>query len=474
MEKRDVSKKIEDYSAINYKFTDYPYFEGEISERLPEMDEFKVDKKYAPEYIYKKLKNIQDNISLSEKKSTITEAILELEQLKKEPGVNDVEVQLYIETFENRLKKINLVEAAAILNGLGPVDSDYKTATESYLFLNKEIYGEFNSDIFLGMMATEKAVLENFHAKIDIEKEIKADLTKYFDSLNIGGHEEQKLLDDVELERLHSFILGRYHDILAVVPNTSQKYYYDAKECQKIMQDALYAGGLSQLGWKILLSSTKANVATSTENKTITLPVNTKRNAAELRRLILHEQEVHARRGANGTDSGFELLASGTSNYADSEEGLGVLLECALEGNFDNASYDRARYRYITAGLALGVGDSPRDARSTYEILWRLISINDSRGSEIDNTKVKKSKEFAYSLVENAFRSTDFTTKGVIYLKLKIYYEGLKKNADFIKEHLGSLDDTFDLIMLGKYNHTDEAETKNILSVIKNRSFSTE
>lgn len=469
MEKNSASNKVDEYKGVNYTFTDYPYFEGEVAERQPEIEEFEDDKKYAPSYVYSKLKNLQDKASLTEKKTVITEAILELEQLKKEPEINNAEVELYVDAFENRLKKIDLVQAAAILNGLGPVDSDYDTATESYMNLNREVYGEYDDDTFLGMMSTERASLESFEPTTDIDREIKDDLTKYFETLNISEHAEQELLDGAAMKRLHDFIVDRYGDILAAVPSTSDNYYYDAKECQQIMQDALFAGGLSQLGWKIVVSSSKANVATSTEKKTITLPANTKRNAEELRRLILHEQEVHARRGTNGKNTGFDLLSSGTAYYADIEEGLGVLLECALEGNFNNASFDRARNRYITAGLALGIGDSPRDARATYEILWRMIAIDKSDGGGIDSEAVKKAKELTYPLIENAFRSTDFTTRGVIYLKLKIYYEGLKKNADFIKKHLGSLDETFDLMMIGKYNHTDEAETENILRVIEHK-----
>lgn len=56
--------------------------------------------------------------------------------------------------------------------------------------------------------------------------------------------------------------------------------------------------------------------------------------------------------------------------------------------------------------------------------------------------------------------------KGVIYTKLKIYYEGLVANAEMFKNNINNLDETFDKAFIGKYDHTNSVETELVERVI--------
>ena len=213
------------------------------------------------------------------------------------------------------------------------------------------------------------------------------------------------------------------------------------------------------------MNVSKSNPATNADIKRIYLPTNTKRNASQLRRLIVHETEVHARRGQNGDETGVRALGKGTADYADVEEGLGVFLECKVAGDLDNLSFHRARDRYITAGLALGADGVPKDGPQTFEILWRLFAIKNSKDGSIDEAAERKAMDQAMVHIENAFRGTNFAMTGVIYTKLKVYYEGLAKNARFFAE-ADDLSVALDMAMIGKYNHVDPSELKTVQELI--------
>ena len=90
---------------------------------------------------------------------------------------------------------------------------------------------------------------------------------------------------------------------------------------------------------------------------------------------------------------------------------------------------------------------------------------------DIDEDIIEKAKDKAYSHLENAYRGTQFWMKGVIYTKLKVYYEGLAKNAEYFKRNIDRLDETFDEIFIGKYNHTDPIESSLVKSIISRPKF---
>ena len=215
------------------------------------------------------------------------------------------------------------------------------------------------------------------------------------------------------------------------------------------------------------MDENKKAPSTSSENKSISLPISTTRNAAQLRALIVHEVGVHAERAQNGEETGLKILKSGTANYAAVEEGLGVLMECLISGSTDNPAYHRARDRYITAGLALGEdGGGARDARQTYEILWRIIASRRNEKGIITNEIIEHAKEDAYDHVENAFRGTNFAMPGMIYSKLKIYREGLIQNIKYFSDNIDDVTSALNRAMIGKYDHTNETERLTVKNEI--------
>lgn len=86
------------------------------------------------------------------------------------------------------------------------------------------------------------------------------------------------------------------------------------------------------------------------------------------------------------------------------------------------------------------------------------------------NQQIETAKRLAYTHTENAFRGTDFWLQGVIYTKLKVYYEGLRKNAEYIADNADDIECAIDRAMLGKYDHANPKERADINAALAARS----
>ncbi len=468
MSEQEIPQGHEDtvsaHKQLRGDFTDYPRFEdSNVENRLEARKKFLDNDGYVPKYVYPKLRLFKDDAEVVTKKTDIYQAVLDLEQARRaalivQDEARAAELSLYRDFHDYRLKKVFLVEAAQHLHA-ATSSSALETAREGFLQLNEEVYGEVDAKLYQSMLQGEKTKLDHFQPRNPLAERVYTELGIFFDKLAVGPEEQKPLLEKEEIQAVQELIATRYADVIGAVPETDDTVYYDAEESAAIINLALEAGGLAEHGWICVVDKAKSNPTTNGQAKKISLPSTTRRNARELTRLILHEQEVHARRSQNGKETGISLLGSGTANYADVEEGLGVLLECAYEGNFSNPSFNRAKERYLTAGLAQGLdAGGPRDAREVYEVLWRMIAVGGSSSGELSDAAIDAAKNKAYAHIENAFRGTGFWMKGVIYTKLKVYYEGLSKNADFVRANIDRLDEAFDLAMIGKFNHTDPSE----------------
>lgn len=455
---------IDAYKNVKNAFIDYARFEDTDADRRAEAKRrFIEDIDYVPVYTYPKLDTFNDDAGVAEKKTNIYEAVLEIEVARSAAeAVGDdaraAELLLYRMFHDLRLRKMELVAAAASLHN-AHTSSAQETARSAYALLNAEVYGEIDRELYGSVLTDYINKTDSFTPSNEMSEKIAKELRQAINHIDRRDLHEESLLDDVDMKMLHNVVLERYEPILSVVPDTDTDVYYDAEQCAEIMNEALRAGDLAKLGWVCVVDKDKSNPSTHGVNRTISLPSTTRRTADELRRLIIHEQEVHARRSENGKASGSSILSSGTADYTDVEEGLGVILECAVMGNVSNPSFDRAKERYLAAGLIEGLdGSPPRDAREVYEILWRFIAVMDSEHGSIDEDLVTKAKNKSMAHIDNAFRSTNFWMKGVHYAKLKVYYEGLVKNAQYFKDNTHDLNRAFDRVTVGKVNHTDEDE----------------
>jgi hypothetical protein len=448
-------------------FMDYEWFEDDFIARQVTKQKFISDIINVPEYHYPKLDGLDTFGYLTRQKDQNSRELLALRT--NQPTLEPVylEQQMYIDFYENNLKKILLVEAARHMHQASSL-SDNIVAQREFMSLCHEIYGDMNPVLFDGIMTTEELRVRTFVPRSTRSHSIKKYLDSYF-AVHQYEEEEAQIITSKTLHRLGSLVNERYGEILSVVPPTNDEVVYDAIECQQIISKALERGRLTEKGWQVEIATEKSNPSTDTALRTLYLPADTVRTADQLRRLIIHEQEVHARRGQNGVDSGIQLLGIGAVGHAYAGEGLGVLLECAVAGNMENQSYYRARDRYLTAGIAIGLDGLPRDGRGTFDIVWRLLALRMARDGIINGPIEKQAKEIAMLYIENAFRGTSFDMPGVIYTKLKVYYEGLVRNAQYFEDTAADMSAALNSALIGKYDHTDWRAVMKIKAAIERK-----
>ncbi|MCL1839528.1 DUF1704 domain-containing protein [Candidatus Saccharibacteria bacterium] len=427
------------YENIPSELEEFNYFDDSLKKREAEKEDFLEGKSYLPNYDYPRLSRLYDGFmtgnmrpmthekeyeNLLNMKGQIYKAVQELEIAAENEDINSAEYKLYADFQERRYMQILLVEEAEKLRMNNSTENRTK-----FMETNQRLFGAFNPEYF-------RDILDGTNTRI-------------FDSEMIGN------LGDIVKER--------YRAELSTVPDTTDDVYYDAQQVADTMNQAFQADGLAEKGWTAEIHPTKTIVAVNKVDKKLYLPRNTRRNASELKRLMVHEIGTHAIRAENGLETGQKILEFGTANYADAEEGLGVIMECAVAGNFDNASIDRAEERYIVAGFALGAdGKTPRDARNTFEISWPIIAQRLAKGGEITDKIRETARTRTYNHIENAFRGTDMYMQGIIYSKLQIYYEGLVDNMKYFSGHADDLEGALDRAMIGKYNHTSNDEYHTI------------
>jgi len=383
--------------GMSVSFDPLVYFDDDRADREKVRGRFLDGEMVSPVFDYPKLDELYD--SLAEQKHALERAM----RVAGNEALEDI--------YARELAEIHLVEAAQKLR-----EQDSPENRESFMALNRRIFGDFRRELFV-------EILDGSYVR----------------------H-----LDEELIKRLGRVARERFSGILWAVPETDETMKYDAEAIVYIANMAFSAEGLVENGWKAEINELKSVSTIDSGEKVLWIPRSLRRNAEELRRLLIHEIGVHARRAQNAEESEDEVLKLGEVDYLPAEEGLGILLECAVVGNYDNPSFMRVVERYIVAGLALGAdGEKPRNAAQTFAAAWPEIAKLLSKSEEEKAGLIEEAKEKAYAHVENAFRGTNLRMPGVIFMRLKIYYEGLLDNIEYF-ERGGDLE----MALRGKYNHT--------------------
>lgn len=455
------------WADVDSRFIDYPYFEDTAARRREENRAFMTNAVYVPLYQYPKLDRIHNACNdgdspFTERKIRTRRAIMELEAANASGSLPEYLYELYASYHEMRLKRMLLVEAAAEQLRMPRLSPERRIVEERYKRLNKELYGVMNAEWFNELMSTESDSIETFRPRGERAQRIQSELLDYTRQHRFDQPRDHMMhLSHDDIAEIRDALHARFHASLAEVPDAPEEVVYNAAQCAAILQRCLDVEGLGADGWTCVVDAKKLNPATSAERRCIMLPVATQRTASELKRLWLHEGGVHAIRGEHGRATGITPLAKGTADYAAVEEGAGVLFECVESGDVEGSpAYGRARDRYILAGLALGTDGVPKDGRQCYEIMWRMIALRQATRGSINDDMVSRAKHQALLHDENAFRGTNFAMPGVIYSKLKVYYEGLMQNIQYMKQSIqgGTVEQAIESMLLAKYNHTNPDE----------------
>lgn len=466
--------ELQAYMDANTTFGGYERFADDRKRRETQIAEFITDVVYAPEFSYPRLEGLRDfDVSevdepiIDAKKRTAYEAMWELDAHRDQGVFPESLVDLYSAMHEKKLTVVLMVEAADAMRTAGTSQSRL-VAREQFTLLNEALYGPMDTAAFSSIMLQEQQRVNSFDAKGVIATNVQDDLRAYFERHAFSGAGAELLTRD-ELSRTRTAVLHKYSSVLDAFPDSSDDHMYGTDETVAIMQSVLDSDSLGQKGWKVEVDPTATVPNTNVSRQRIFLNPGKQRSANQIKRLYLHEVEVHARRAQNGIDSGYSLLGRGTVDSGDVEEGLGLTFEILHAGSFESPGFMRARDRYMVAGLALGTDGLPRDARQTFELMWRFIALRNADEGRITERGVATAQQQAMTHIENAFRGTDGVQRGVIYAKLKTYYEGFVKNADFLKRNIDNLDEALSLALAGKFDHTDRGETNLVTQLLASR-----
>ena len=243
------AEEIKSYVDTNSEYIDFTHFEGNSEQREQEITKFIQGQEYVPSFDYPKLDKLYDDTSekddsdddlpFAEKKRETWESILELEANKQSGILSLEEFDLTAGFHEYRLKRMLLVEAARSMR-YADDSADQVTARNEFMNLNKELYGEVNNDLFVGIMNSEAKRVIDFHPKDEDSQAIKEYLSQYFNDKSFVRKEAPILPVDT-LKELSKIVSIRYADMLSAIPNTDESVIYNATECQKIIQAALDA-----------------------------------------------------------------------------------------------------------------------------------------------------------------------------------------------------------------------------------------
>lgn len=220
----------------------------------------------------------------------------------------------------------------------------------------------------------------------------------------------------IELHGVPAKRLVNYAETLLLkTPNVQYEKNVSSNRLKRAMEEALAAYCLDD--WEVEATERKLASVYSTERK-IKINRNGKFTENALKRLVVHEIEVHVLRAANGYRQPLKILALGLPGYLPTEEGLASYFE-ELTGNSD----EEKMRDYAGRVVAVDSACKNLSFRKTYE---RLREYGFTEGK-------------AWRLAIRVHRGGGYIKDHVYlagYLKVKKFAE---KNGDFKTLYIGKV-----------------------------------
>ena len=440
----DAIKTIENQSSVEDLYSQLTDLSPKIvtmftpSNRSEEEEGFLSGEVRDPQFYYEKL-NSADFDEAAEKIQEIGNKIL------NHPSLPPSHRGIYEEFIADYSKKTTLLNYAQQYNN-AKSEEEKKAAAEKYRYLNIESYGEPDEDTYRSLLGGK---LNAIHSKKltgnadELRKELFG-MVNFKTGMDIP---ERFRPSDETVEWMHSVAESLYGGMLSHIPNEQEEFY--PYELQKIFTDIIekefnndlkgYAGAAE--GWTVSVEKT-TSVNVKSSEKRIAIPDNgIMRSRKKVENLVVHEIGIHMLRSIAGGETDMLPLRSGLSDYYDTEEGLGAVMEQALSGKFTERGVDH----YITAGLA---HFDNKDFREAFEIKWRLSllgSVDDDGG--VSGEQIAKAKKAAFTQTLHSFRGAN----DLPLFKDLSYYNGSVEVWKYLESIKGD-DLLLSLLLAGKVN----------------------
>ena len=409
-----------------------------LSNRKEEEERFLSGEVRNPQFVYDKL-NSADFDEAVEKIQKIGNKIL------NHPSLPPSHRGIYEEFIADYSKKTTLLNYVQQYNN-AKSEEEKKAAAEKYRHLNIESYGEPDEDTYRSLLGGK---LNAIHSKKLTGKadELRKELFGMVNFKTGMDIPERFRPSDETVEWMHSVAESLYGGMLSHIPNEQEEFY--PYELQKIFTDIIekefnndlkgYAGAAE--GWTVSVEKT-TSVNVKSSEKRIAIPDNgIMRSRKKVENLVVHDIGIHMLRSIAGGETDMLPLRSGLSDYYDTEEGLGAVMEQALSGKFTERGVDH----YITAGLA---HFDNKDFREAFEIKWRLSllgSVDDDGG--VSGEQIAKAKKAAFTQTLHSFRGAN----DLPLFKDLSYYNGSVEVWKYLESIKGD-DLLLSLLLAGKVN----------------------
>jgi len=402
-------------------------------------------------------------------------------------------IELYKESYPERSHRMwdSKIESLGELSAAQELAKDYLLRTSGKLIDSNEenrdlwasrfteasieLYGAPDKKEATSLLIEEYDLLISLKDKSGISQDLVTFLTSTYEKI-IPNNTETLTLSNKEAERIaiekygHT-ITVKYQQLFNLV-DESKTDDFDAAALKDLFDNSLeWLKTNDDKDWDEwnVVEVDGTTVSVNAAKKEIKLP--TRREAAsrqDAKGLIAHELLVHALRAKNGYKTGVKELATGLAGYLDAEEGLGILVEDAVNNELPEKAYDR----YVDIALALGTIDGVQiNRKELFEIsLARQIVRAQLKGT-FDETELASMEKRVWTHIDRIYRGGPGDNKGIkqaIFTKDIAYYVGYKNMAEYITAQLATGNGTeniFSFLSQGKFDPTNEKHLEKIKSV---------
>ena len=332
---------------------------------------------------------------------------------------------------------------------------------------SKDLYGEPDRSEVISLMLDDFAFYESQLHNRNIDKINLNKLLNYYWGIfrmsvtaeQINNSSEKRMPISESTKKYGEYLKEKYNYIFDLVDN-SEFESYGPDELNDIFSRSLEL--LSQNddeAWTEWSAEIKEGTSTSVSASSKKINIASSRSRAskkEVRGLLAHELLTHAIRAKNGFKAEDEKLATGLPQYLDAEEGLGILSEFAVTGDFP----ERARERYIDIALALGtINGKPLSRIELFNISFsRAQLMNELSDEPIELDKLIKTTWTHIDRIYRGGRGDSSTSSQAVFTKDIAYYDGYKKMRDYLDQSIRNgkdIEQIFEYLTLGKFDPTN-------------------
>lgn len=328
-------------------------------------------------------------------------------------------------------------------------DADKEAAQADFMKLNIEQYGEPDETTYRSLLSEKIQKISHKSRSASAER-VYQDLLRALPegSRSLDSAPERFRPSSETVAWMNQVVEALYGGMLRHVPEGRDDI--QPEELRQIFQTIIDEEfGEVASDWSAT-SNDAAAISVSPGGKRVNVPpTRAAVDTNEAKRLVVHEIGVHMLRAITGASTDMPLLRKGLYDYYESEEGLGKVMEQALEGEFREAGIDH----YITAGLAYF--DSC-DFRKAFEIKWRMKLLEDlDDGQEATEADIAVARKEAFGgkgiATTRIFRGTD----ELPLFKDLAYYNGSVEIWKYLEKIRGD-DLQLSLLLAGKVGASRE------------------